>query len=128
MLSTLAAAAPRQDPPLSLFPVVTVWSLALNNRLTVAPAYDAELDRYECPQGELLTLHTFDDRNKLTIYKAPASSCNACRSLRTNARTSTTRSVAVGTSLDVDMIVGDENLVHHFSKLSESRNLPLHWH
>ncbi len=41
-------------------------------------AYDAELDRYECPQGELLTLHTFDDRNKLAIYKAPASSCNEC--------------------------------------------------
>jgi hypothetical protein len=41
-------------------------------------AYDAELDRYECPQGELLTLHTFDARNKLAIYKAPASSCNAC--------------------------------------------------
>ena len=41
-------------------------------------AYDAELDRYECPQGELLTLHTFDERNKLAIYKAPASSCNVC--------------------------------------------------
>ncbi len=41
-------------------------------------AYDAELDRYECPQGELLTLETFDSRNKLAIYKAPASSCNAC--------------------------------------------------
>jgi hypothetical protein len=41
-------------------------------------AYDTELDRYECPQGELLTLHTFDDRNKLAIYKAPASSCKAC--------------------------------------------------
>src|SRR5208283_410344 len=41
-------------------------------------AYDVALDRYECPQGELLTLHTFDDRNKLAIYKAPASSCNAC--------------------------------------------------
>src|SRR4051794_20673216 len=41
-------------------------------------AFDVELDRYECPQGELLTLHTFDDRNKLAIYKAPASSCNAC--------------------------------------------------
>jgi hypothetical protein len=40
--------------------------------------YDTELDRYECPQGELLTLHTFDDRNKLAIYKAPASSCDAC--------------------------------------------------
>lgn len=41
-------------------------------------AYDAELDRYECPQGELLTLHTFDDRDKLAIYKAPAASCNEC--------------------------------------------------
>jgi hypothetical protein len=41
-------------------------------------AYDTELDRYECPQGELLTLHTFDDRNKLAIYKAPAATCNAC--------------------------------------------------
>jgi hypothetical protein len=40
--------------------------------------YDPELDRYECPQGELLTLHTFDDRDKLAIYKAPAASCNAC--------------------------------------------------
>ncbi len=28
------------------------------------------------PQGELLTLDTFDDRNKLAIYKAPASSCS----------------------------------------------------
>jgi hypothetical protein len=36
--------------------------------------YDTELDRYECPQGELLTLDTFDDRNKLAIYKAPAAS------------------------------------------------------
>lgn len=41
-------------------------------------SYDTELDRYECPQGELLTLHTFDDLNKLAIYKAPASSCNEC--------------------------------------------------
>ena len=40
--------------------------------------YDPVLDRYECPQGELLTLHTLDDRDKLAIYKAPASSCNAC--------------------------------------------------
>lgn len=41
-------------------------------------AYDQELDRYECPQGELLTMHAFDDRNKLAIYKAPAKSCNEC--------------------------------------------------
>src|SRR3954464_13650077 len=41
-------------------------------------AYDTELDRYECPQGELLTLHTFDDQDKLALYKAPASTCNQC--------------------------------------------------
>jgi hypothetical protein len=41
-------------------------------------AYDAVLDHYECPQGERLTLHTFDDRNKLAIYKAPAATCNEC--------------------------------------------------
>lgn len=41
-------------------------------------AFDPTLDRYECPQGELLTLQTFDDRDKLAIYKAPADSCNAC--------------------------------------------------
>lgn len=41
-------------------------------------AYDPELDRYECPQGELLTLDTFDDRNKLAIYRAPAASCREC--------------------------------------------------
>jgi hypothetical protein len=41
-------------------------------------AFDAALDRYECPQGERLTLHTLDDRNKLALYKAPAPSCNAC--------------------------------------------------
>lgn len=41
-------------------------------------AYDEGLDRYECPQGELLTLDTYDSRNKLAIYQAPAASCNAC--------------------------------------------------
>jgi hypothetical protein len=40
--------------------------------------YNTELDRYECPQGSLLTLHALDDRNRLAIYKAPASSCNKC--------------------------------------------------
>jgi hypothetical protein len=40
--------------------------------------YHSESDHYKCPQGELLTLHTFDRRDKLAIYKAPASSCNGC--------------------------------------------------
>ncbi|MDR3636010.1 MAG: hypothetical protein P4L84_19565 [Isosphaeraceae bacterium] len=41
-------------------------------------AYDVDFDRYECPQGEMLTLYTLDDRNKLATYKAPAATCNAC--------------------------------------------------
>ncbi len=53
-------------------------SIAAQRYAHVGFAYDAELDRYECPQGELLTLDTFDGRNKLAIYKAPASTCNEC--------------------------------------------------
>ena len=41
-------------------------------------AYDSELDRYEWPRGESLTLHTFYGRSTLAIDKAPASSCNGC--------------------------------------------------
>ena len=41
-------------------------------------AYDVESRPLRVPAGGLLTLHTFDDRNKLAIYKAPASSCNEC--------------------------------------------------
>jgi hypothetical protein len=40
--------------------------------------YDGERDHYKCPKGQLLTLHTIDRRDKLAIYKAPASSCNDC--------------------------------------------------
>jgi hypothetical protein len=41
-------------------------------------AYDVRLDRFECSEGELLTLHGYDERKKLAVYKAPAASCNAC--------------------------------------------------
>ncbi|MFO0906902.1 MAG: hypothetical protein U0794_00830 [Isosphaeraceae bacterium] len=41
-------------------------------------SYDAAVDRYECPQGEFLTLDVRDDRNRLAIYKAPAATCNEC--------------------------------------------------
>ena len=40
--------------------------------------YRAEFDHYECPQGELLTLHRAHHRDKLAIYKAPASKCSGC--------------------------------------------------
>jgi len=41
-------------------------------------AYDVELDRYECPRGELLPLLRHDERARVSVYKAPAESCNAC--------------------------------------------------
>jgi hypothetical protein len=40
--------------------------------------FDRERDHFKCPQGELLRLHALDARNRLAIYKAPASTCSAC--------------------------------------------------
>ena len=40
--------------------------------------FNRERNHFECPQGEVLTFHGFDARNKLAIYRAPASSCNDC--------------------------------------------------
>jgi hypothetical protein len=40
--------------------------------------YDADADHYHCPQGERLALHLVEPENRLAIYRAPASSCNAC--------------------------------------------------
>ena len=40
--------------------------------------YDAEADHYHCPQGERLALHYVESANRLAVYRAPASSCNAC--------------------------------------------------
>jgi hypothetical protein len=42
--------------------------------------YVADLDHYECPQGERLALHLVDDDNRLAVYRAPAASCNGCPS------------------------------------------------
>ena len=38
---TAQTAQPADRPPLSLFPIRTVWTLALNNRLTVQPVYSS---------------------------------------------------------------------------------------
>jgi hypothetical protein len=40
--------------------------------------YDADADHYHCPHGERLALHLVEPENKLAVYRAPASSCNAC--------------------------------------------------
>lgn len=40
--------------------------------------YVADLDHYECPQGERLALHLVDEDSRLAIYRAPAASCNGC--------------------------------------------------
>lgn len=41
-------------------------------------AYDADGDHYHCPQGERLALHWIEAESQLAVYRAPASSCNAC--------------------------------------------------
>jgi hypothetical protein len=40
--------------------------------------YVADLDHYQCPQGERLGLHLIDEDSRLAVYRAPASSCNNC--------------------------------------------------
>lgn len=39
--------------------------------------YDADADHYHCPQGERLALHLVEE-DRLAVYRAPASICNAC--------------------------------------------------
>jgi hypothetical protein len=40
--------------------------------------YDVDGDHYQCPQGERLALHRVETKGRLAVYRAPASSCNAC--------------------------------------------------
>ncbi len=40
--------------------------------------YIADLDHYECPQGERLALRLVNEESRLAIYRAPAASCNGC--------------------------------------------------
>ena len=40
--------------------------------------YDADEDHYRCPQGETLHREESDADGRLAVYRAPASSCNAC--------------------------------------------------
>src|SRR5262245_34442876 len=40
--------------------------------------YDADADHYDCPQGERLALHLIDARERIAVYRAPASTCTGC--------------------------------------------------
>ena len=40
--------------------------------------YDAEMDHYDCPQGERLTLHLVHPEQKVAVYRAPAARCVEC--------------------------------------------------
>src|SRR5262252_6493501 len=40
--------------------------------------YDADADHYHCPQGERLALHLIDRRERVAVYRAPASACAGC--------------------------------------------------
>jgi hypothetical protein len=40
--------------------------------------YDSDADHYHCPQGERLALHLIDPRERVAVYRAPASACAGC--------------------------------------------------
>jgi hypothetical protein len=40
--------------------------------------YDSDLDHYDCPQGERLTLHLVNPSRQMAVYRAPAARCAAC--------------------------------------------------
>ena len=40
--------------------------------------YHESWNHYRCPVGERLTLHAVDAPNRLTVYRAPASTCRGC--------------------------------------------------
>jgi hypothetical protein len=40
--------------------------------------YDADADHYHCTQGERLALHLIDRRERVAVYRAPASACAGC--------------------------------------------------
>ena len=45
---------------------------------TAGFAYDEDHDHWECPEGEHLWPHEFDDERRLVRYRAKAHVCNAC--------------------------------------------------
>ncbi|HWB55011.1 MAG TPA: hypothetical protein VG722_12485 [Tepidisphaeraceae bacterium] len=51
------------------------------NRLAEAGfTYEHENDRYRCPEGTHLHRHSIDRHSRLAVYRAPAATCNCCRS------------------------------------------------
>ena len=57
---------------------------------TAGFTYDEELDHWECPEGERLWPHEFDDERRLVRYRAKAHACNVCPLQGARARTPTT--------------------------------------
>jgi hypothetical protein len=45
---------------------------------TAGFAYDETLDHWQCPEGEHLWPHEFDEERRLVRYRAKAHVCNAC--------------------------------------------------
>ena len=45
---------------------------------TAGFTYHADLDHWECPQGERLWPHEYDDQRRLVRYRAKAHACNVC--------------------------------------------------
>ena len=49
------------------------------HRIAVAGfVYDADMDHYECPHAERLSLHMIDEEERVAVYRAPAATCAGC--------------------------------------------------
>jgi hypothetical protein len=40
--------------------------------------YDSDADHYECPLGEQLALHVFDEDKQIAVYRATSATCAGC--------------------------------------------------
>ncbi len=68
---SVAAESPRpaESIPVSLFPVRSVWTLALNNQLTIPPAYDSKR-AYFAIDGDRLVCYTLIDGTQQWLVSA----------------------------------------------------------
>jgi len=72
-------ARPSAPAPVSLFPVRTVWTLALNNQLTAPPVYDGS-HAYFAIEGDRLVAYELEHGRQEWI--APALDTRACMAFR----------------------------------------------
>jgi outer membrane protein assembly factor BamB len=69
--TVLAVAAAPAPPPLSLFPVQPLWTLALNNQMPVAPAFDGAMGYFALDGGRIAAYDLLPGTQKWIIDAHP---------------------------------------------------------